>query len=29
VPVIEPRAEELLAHYDERAVHFETSSFEA
>ncbi len=28
VPVIEPRAEELLAHYDRRAVHFETASFE-
>ena len=29
VPVIEPRAAELLAHYDNRAVHYQTSSFEA
>lgn len=29
VPVIEPRAGELLAHYDDRALHYETSSFEA
>ena len=28
VPVIEPRAEELLSRYDRRAVHFETVSFE-
>jgi antibiotic biosynthesis monooxygenase (ABM) superfamily enzyme len=28
VPVIEPKAAELLAHYDERALHYETSSFE-
>jgi antibiotic biosynthesis monooxygenase (ABM) superfamily enzyme len=28
VPVIEPRAAELLAHFDERALHFETASFE-
>jgi antibiotic biosynthesis monooxygenase (ABM) superfamily enzyme len=27
--VIEPGAAELLAHYDERAVHYETASFEA
>jgi heme-degrading monooxygenase HmoA len=27
--VIEPRAAELLVRYDERAQHFETSSFEA
>jgi antibiotic biosynthesis monooxygenase (ABM) superfamily enzyme len=27
-PVIEPRAAELLARYDTRAVHFETSTFE-
>jgi antibiotic biosynthesis monooxygenase (ABM) superfamily enzyme len=26
--VIEPRASELLAHYDERAAHYETSRFE-
>jgi antibiotic biosynthesis monooxygenase (ABM) superfamily enzyme len=29
VPVIEPRAAALLSHYDERAVHYETSSFDA
>ena len=29
VPVIEPRAAELLAHYDGVAVHYETSSFDA
>ena len=28
-PVIEPRAAELLARYEQRAVHYETSSFEA
>jgi antibiotic biosynthesis monooxygenase (ABM) superfamily enzyme len=28
VPVIEPRAAALLARYDERANHYETSSFE-
>lgn len=28
VPVIEPRAAALLAHYDGRAVHYETSGFE-
>jgi heme-degrading monooxygenase HmoA len=28
VPVIEPRAAELLAHYDDRAVHYETVHFE-
>jgi hypothetical protein len=27
-PVIEPRAAELLARYEERAMHFETSTFE-
>jgi len=27
VPVIEPRAAELLAHYEGRALHFETASF--
>ena len=27
-PVIEPRAAELLARYDTRALHFETSTFE-
>lgn len=27
VPVIEPRAAELLAHYDDRAQHYETASF--
>jgi heme-degrading monooxygenase HmoA len=29
VPVIEPRAAELLTRYDGRAVHYETSSFDA
>ena len=29
VPVIEPRAAELLSRYDERAEHYETSSFVA
>jgi antibiotic biosynthesis monooxygenase (ABM) superfamily enzyme len=29
VPVIEPRAAELLEHYDRQAVHYETSRFEA
>jgi hypothetical protein len=29
VPVIEPRAAELLARYDPRAVHYETSRFKA
>jgi antibiotic biosynthesis monooxygenase (ABM) superfamily enzyme len=28
-PVIEPKAAELLNRYDERATHYETSSFEA
>src|SRR3954470_19140567 len=28
VPVIEPRAAELLLRHEERAVHYETSSFE-
>jgi antibiotic biosynthesis monooxygenase (ABM) superfamily enzyme len=28
VPVIEPRAAALLARHDERALHYETSSFE-
>jgi antibiotic biosynthesis monooxygenase (ABM) superfamily enzyme len=28
VPVIEPRAAGLLAHYERRALHFETASFE-
>ena len=28
VPVIEPRAAELLAHYDDRAVHYETAAFQ-
>jgi antibiotic biosynthesis monooxygenase (ABM) superfamily enzyme len=28
VPVIEPRAAELLAHYDQRALHYETATFE-
>jgi heme-degrading monooxygenase HmoA len=27
-PVIEPRAAELLARYEERTMHFETSTFE-
>src|SRR4051812_21385453 len=27
VPVIEPRAAVLLSHYEDRAVHYETSSF--
>jgi antibiotic biosynthesis monooxygenase (ABM) superfamily enzyme len=26
-PVLEPRALELLSHWDERALHYETSSF--
>jgi antibiotic biosynthesis monooxygenase (ABM) superfamily enzyme len=29
VPVIEPRAAELLVRYEKRAVHYETLSFEA
>ena len=29
VPVIEPRAAEPLAHYDERAVHYDTASFKS
>ena len=28
VPVLEPRARELLSRYDERAQHFETATFE-
>jgi len=28
-PVIEPTAEALLSHYDERAQHYRTSSFQA
>ena len=27
VPVIEPKAAELLAHFDQRAVHYETRTF--
>ena len=27
VPVIEPRAAELLSHFEQRAVHYETASF--
>lgn len=29
VPVIEPRAAELLSRYEARALHFETSTFDA
>ena len=29
VPVLEPRALALLSHYDERALHFDTASFDA
>jgi len=29
VPVIEPRAAELLSRYDERVSHYDTSTFEA
>jgi heme-degrading monooxygenase HmoA len=29
VPVIEPRAAELLSRYDDRALHYETSTFES
>ena len=28
VPVLEPQALALLSHYDERALHFDTASFE-
>ena len=28
IPVIEPRAAELLTRFDERALHYETASFE-